>query len=96
MAKIVSNLKGSVLQVKKDCSGLHISGIVESIQENSSSEIILKLQFACRFWQHMCMAAKVDGVVTLVKDALKSGKCVVVGLQNTGILVLCFLLSSCK
>ena len=40
-----------------------------------------------RFWQHMCMAAKVEGTVLTAKEALKAGKCIVIGLQNTGLLL---------
>jgi len=37
-----------------------------------------------RFWGHMCLAAKVPGVVRLAREALASGKAVVIGLQSTG------------
>ena len=37
-----------------------------------------------RFWGHMCLAAKVPGVVRLAREALAAGKAVVIGLQSTG------------
>ena len=37
-----------------------------------------------RFWMQMCMAAKIKSVVEIAKKAEAEGKCVVIGLQNTG------------
>ncbi|GAB6030353.1 Protein strawberry notch 1 [Chamberlinius hualienensis] len=37
-----------------------------------------------RFFKYMCIASKVDFVVKLAREAVKSNKCVVIGLQSTG------------
>ena len=37
-----------------------------------------------RFFRYLCVSAKVKKTVSLAKNALKEGKCVVVGLQSTG------------
>lgn len=37
-----------------------------------------------RFFRHLCMAAKVNAAVEISQVVLKSGKCVVIGLQSTG------------
>ena len=37
-----------------------------------------------RFFKYLCIASKVRHAVSLARDALKSDKCVVVGLQSTG------------
>uniref|UniRef100_A0A7N0RBP2 PHD-type domain-containing protein n=1 Tax=Kalanchoe fedtschenkoi TaxID=63787 RepID=A0A7N0RBP2_KALFE len=37
-----------------------------------------------RFFRHICMSAKVPSAVHLAQQALKNGKCVVIGLQSTG------------
>lgn len=37
-----------------------------------------------RFFKYICIAAKVKHAVNLSRDALKSDKCVVIGLQSTG------------
>ena len=37
-----------------------------------------------RFFRHMCLAAKVTAAVKMSQDAVKDGKCVVIGLQSTG------------
>lgn len=37
-----------------------------------------------RFFKYLCIAAKVKHAVNLARDALKSDKCVVIGLQSTG------------
>ncbi|XP_067930310.1 uncharacterized protein [Watersipora subatra] len=37
-----------------------------------------------RFFQQLCVAMKVDMVVSEAKEAINSGKCVVIGIQNTG------------
>uniref|UniRef100_S4REW7 Strawberry notch homolog 2a n=1 Tax=Petromyzon marinus TaxID=7757 RepID=S4REW7_PETMA len=37
-----------------------------------------------RFFKYMCIAGKVQQAVTLAHEALKQGKCVVIGLQSTG------------
>ena len=37
-----------------------------------------------RFFRHLCVAAKVPGVVRLAKTSLRDGKAVVIGLQATG------------
>lgn len=37
-----------------------------------------------RFFKYLCIASKVKHAVSLARDALKSDKCVVVGLQSTG------------
>ncbi|BDA46474.1 Protein strawberry notch homolog 1 [Coccomyxa sp. Obi] len=37
-----------------------------------------------RFFRHLCMAAKVPGLVRMSQAALEEGKCVVIGLQSTG------------
>ncbi|TKR95497.1 hypothetical protein L596_009661 [Steinernema carpocapsae] len=42
--------------------------------------------WAChqRFFKYLCIAAKVDACVMIAKDAIRQGKCVVIGLQSTG------------
>uniref|UniRef100_H2YSK9 Protein strawberry notch homolog 1 n=1 Tax=Ciona savignyi TaxID=51511 RepID=H2YSK9_CIOSA len=37
-----------------------------------------------RFFKYLCLSAKVDYTVELVREAVKHGKCVVIGLQSTG------------
>nr|XP_002127283.2 protein strawberry notch homolog 1 isoform X2 [Ciona intestinalis] len=37
-----------------------------------------------RFFKYLCLSAKVDYTVSLVREAVKHGKCVVIGLQSTG------------
>ncbi|GIZ01189.1 protein strawberry notch homolog 1 [Caerostris extrusa] len=37
-----------------------------------------------RFFKYLCIAAKVKFVVKLAREAVKNGKCVVIGLQSTG------------
>ena len=37
-----------------------------------------------RFFKYLCMACKVPRVVDLAQKALRSNKCVVIGLQSTG------------
>ncbi len=37
-----------------------------------------------RFWAQMCMAAKVQSTINTAQNALREGKCVVIGLQSTG------------
>jgi hypothetical protein len=37
-----------------------------------------------RFWAQMCMAAKVQSTINTARNALRQGKCVVIGLQSTG------------
>lgn len=37
-----------------------------------------------RFFKYLCIASKVKHVVTLSREAVKNGKCVVIGLQSTG------------
>ncbi|XP_071789882.1 protein strawberry notch homolog 1-like [Asterias amurensis] len=37
-----------------------------------------------RFFKYLCIASKVKHAVQLAKDAVKIGKCVVIGLQSTG------------
>lgn len=37
-----------------------------------------------RFFKYLCIAAKVNHAVTVARDAIKCGKCVVIGLQSTG------------
>ena len=37
-----------------------------------------------RFFKYLCIAAKVQHAVKVATDAVKSGKCVVIGLQSTG------------
>ncbi|XP_014663996.1 PREDICTED: protein strawberry notch homolog 1-like [Priapulus caudatus] len=37
-----------------------------------------------RFFKYLCIAAKVKHAVRLSRDAVKNGKCVVIGLQSTG------------
>ncbi|PAV91926.1 hypothetical protein WR25_06227 isoform A [Diploscapter pachys] len=37
-----------------------------------------------RFFKYLCIAAKVDTCVTMVRDAIRDNKCVVIGLQSTG------------
>ncbi|XP_041348616.1 protein strawberry notch homolog 1-like [Gigantopelta aegis] len=37
-----------------------------------------------RFFKYLCISAKVARCVQLARDAVKSGKCVVIGLQSTG------------
>ena len=42
-----------------------------------------------RFFRQLCTAAKVDKVSMLAREVLDQGKCVVIGLQSTGKLLLC-------
>ncbi|XP_025091895.1 protein strawberry notch homolog 1-like isoform X1 [Pomacea canaliculata] len=37
-----------------------------------------------RFFKYLCISAKVPHCVALVREAVKAGKCVVIGLQSTG------------
>ncbi|KAK2722406.1 hypothetical protein QYM36_002818 [Artemia franciscana] len=37
-----------------------------------------------RFFKYMCMASKVGHTVRIAREAVKNGKCVVIGLQSTG------------
>lgn len=37
-----------------------------------------------RFFKYLCIASKVNHVVTIAREAIKYGKCVVIGLQSTG------------
>lgn len=37
-----------------------------------------------RFFKYLCIASKVSYTVKVAKDAVKDGKCVVIGLQSTG------------
>lgn len=37
-----------------------------------------------RFFKYLCIAAKVNQAVTIAREAIKYGKCVVIGLQSTG------------
>lgn len=37
-----------------------------------------------RFFKYLCISAKVNACVRLAREAVKSGKCVVIGLQSTG------------
>ncbi|OQR69151.1 Protein strawberry notch-like [Tropilaelaps mercedesae] len=37
-----------------------------------------------RFFKYLCIAAKVPYVVKVARDAIRDGKCVVIGLQSTG------------
>lgn len=37
-----------------------------------------------RFFKYLCIAAKVNHAVTVSREAIKYGKCVVIGLQSTG------------
>nr|CAB3265878.1 protein strawberry notch homolog 1 [Phallusia mammillata] len=37
-----------------------------------------------RFFKYLCISAKVGHTVSLVREAVKHGKCVVIGLQSTG------------
>ncbi|XP_045770703.1 protein strawberry notch-like isoform X1 [Maniola jurtina] len=37
-----------------------------------------------RFFKYLCIAAKVNQAVVLAREAVKCGKCVVIGLQSTG------------
>ncbi|XP_043289667.1 protein strawberry notch isoform X2 [Venturia canescens] len=37
-----------------------------------------------RFFKYLCIAAKVKHAVTVAREAVKCGKCVVIGLQSTG------------
>lgn len=37
-----------------------------------------------RFFKYLCIAAKVNHAVTVAREAIKCGKCVVIGLQSTG------------
>ncbi|KAL5282206.1 sno family protein [Megaselia abdita] len=37
-----------------------------------------------RFFKYLCIAAKVNYVVSIAREAIKYGKCVVIGLQSTG------------
>ncbi|XP_078433295.1 RING/FYVE/PHD zinc finger superfamily protein isoform X2 [Wolffia australiana] len=55
-------------------------------EEKSTSGQLWRLYWAShqRFFQHMCMSAKVPAVVKLAKQALIENKCAVIGLQSTG------------
>lgn len=37
-----------------------------------------------RFFKYLCIAAKVNQAVVTAREAVKCGKCVVIGLQSTG------------
>lgn len=37
-----------------------------------------------RYFKYLCIASKVTHTVELAKQAIKDGKCVVIGLQSTG------------
>ncbi|KAK3589794.1 hypothetical protein CHS0354_015798 [Potamilus streckersoni] len=37
-----------------------------------------------RFFKYLCMSAKVSHCVNIAREAIKNGKCVVIGLQSTG------------
>jgi len=37
-----------------------------------------------RFFKYLCIAAKVKHTVGVAREAIKCGKCVVIGLQSTG------------
>lgn len=37
-----------------------------------------------RFFKYLCIAAKVKHAVAVAREAVKCGKCVVIGLQSTG------------
>lgn len=37
-----------------------------------------------RFFKYLCIAAKVKHAVGVAREAVKCGKCVVIGLQSTG------------
>lgn len=37
-----------------------------------------------RFFKYLCIAAKVNHAVQVAREAIKYGKCVVIGLQSTG------------
>lgn len=37
-----------------------------------------------RFFKYLCIAAKVPHAVVIAREAVKCGKCVVIGLQSTG------------
>jgi len=37
-----------------------------------------------RFFKYLCIAAKVKHAVSVAREAVKCGKCVVIGLQSTG------------
>ena len=37
-----------------------------------------------RFFKYLCIASKVKRIVCISRQALKNGKCVVIGLQSTG------------
>lgn len=40
-----------------------------------------------RFFKYLCMACKVPHVVELARKALSNNKCVVIGLQSTGMFI---------
>lgn len=40
-----------------------------------------------RFFRQLCTAAKVETVAQLAHKTLEEGKCIVIGLQSTGLLV---------
>lgn len=37
-----------------------------------------------RFFKYLCIGSKVNHAVKIARDAIKCGKCVVIGLQSTG------------
>uniref|UniRef100_A0A0C3TLL1 Strawberry notch AAA domain-containing protein n=1 Tax=Guillardia theta (strain CCMP2712) TaxID=905079 RepID=A0A0C3TLL1_GUITC len=67
----------------------HFSGFCKKGIENLTRKEINQLRSQLwganqRFWGQICMAAKVKGVVRIANEAIQQGKCVVIGLQNTG------------
>lgn len=54
--------------------------------EKSTSKVIWSQFWSAhqRFFKYMCISAKVKKTVHLAREAIKCGKCVVIGLQSTG------------
>ncbi|CAI4232290.1 unnamed protein product [Auanema sp. JU1783] len=57
-----------------------------SDEERSACKQVWGQFWAChqRFFKYLCIAAKVETCVKITKEALKNGKCAVIGLQSTG------------
>lgn len=60
---------------------------MDLIKLNKSSISVIWSQFwgsHQRFFKYMCISAKVKKTVSITREAVKCGKCVVIGLQSTG------------
>ncbi|EPS61977.1 hypothetical protein M569_12816, partial [Genlisea aurea] len=63
-----------------------LSAATFSGMEKSASSQLWRLYWSShqRFFQHICMSAKVPAVIKLASQAFMEDKCVVIGLQSTG------------